>query len=116
MKILIDTNKPEQVAELLDLLKKKDTSTKPTPEARFAELIQELEFVTNKSYPDSEFYFKGKDVYFEHDKKTKYLWCDYDKIWSVFEKEYGMKYEEIQVFIKEQVTEHLKLKDITPYC
>ena len=48
MLITIDTNRPEQVAELLDLLKKKDTSTKPTPEARFAEIVEGLKIGTKK--------------------------------------------------------------------
>ena len=53
MLITIDTNRPEQVAELLDLLKKKDTSTKPTPEARFAEIIKGLKIRTAINLPDS---------------------------------------------------------------
>ncbi|MHB8410271.1 MAG: hypothetical protein ACYDHY_19740, partial [Acidiferrobacterales bacterium] len=42
------------------------------------------------------------------------LWCDYYKVWLDFEKEYGMNYEQIQAFIKVQVEEHLKFKDVTP--
>ncbi len=118
MKILIDTNKPEQVAELLKFLKveKQDIAPhKPTPEARFAQLIQGLRIETKKGYPDSDFYCKSNDVYFEHNKKRKILWCNYYKVWAVFKKEFDMKYDEIQAFIKVRVARHLKMKDVTPY-
>lgn len=117
MLIIIDTNNPEQVAELLTFLKvrKQDdpiASPKPTPEARFAEIIEGL--ITKYGYYSGSIsYVKGNDTYFEHNK-YKFLWCDYRLVWSVFEKEYNMNYHQIQAFIKVQVEKHLNIKDVTP--
>ena len=66
-------------------------------EDRFLELIDDLEV---KNYPDSVFLFKGDFFLFEQDSKNDRFWVNYYEIWSVFESEYHMNYEEIQSFIK----------------
>lgn len=108
-----DGNKITHARKLLSQLKSSEL-LKPTPEARFAEIVEGLKIGTRKDYPNSDFYVKGNDTYFEYDKKIKHLWCDYENVWRIFEKEYGIKYDEIQAFIKVQVAKRLNIKDITP--
>jgi hypothetical protein len=45
-----------------------------------------------------DFYKEGKYL-FEQDLKNEKLWVDYKNIWSVFQKEYRMDYNQIQTFI-----------------
>ena len=76
------------------------------------ELIDDLEIkVDEEKYPYSIFFFKEDKLLFEQDSRSDVFWCNYDKIWSVFEKEYHMKYEEIQSFIKDMMEKHLKMSD-----
>lgn len=84
-------------------------------EHRFKEILQGLEIKINlRKYPDSIFFFKEDDFYFEYDFKNKNFWVSYDKVWRVFENEYSMKFSEIQSFIKTQVEQGFKLEGITP--
>ena len=46
---------------------------------------------------------------FQQDKKYKYLCCDYDYIWSVFEKEYSYIYSDVQSLIKSWLEDELKM-------
>lgn len=45
--------------------------------------------------------------------KKQYLWCSYMNVWSVFEKEFSMNYDQIQALIKDVVEEHFKCKGLT---
>ena|SRR3970040_1586539 len=84
-------------------------------EDRFLELIDDLEIkIDKKIYPKSTFFFKGDVLLFEQDSKNDTFWCNYYEIWSVFGKEYHMKYEEIQSFIKNMMERHFKMKVFTP--
>lgn len=51
---------------------------------------------------------KGKCL-FQQDYINHNFWCDYDEIWSFFEKNYSSNYTDIQTFIKKLVIEHLHL-------
>jgi hypothetical protein len=66
-------------------------------------------------YPDYIFFFKGNNSWFEYNTKNKYLYCSYEFVWSVFEKEFGLKYDEIQLLIKTLVEEYFECTDITPF-
>lgn len=44
--------------------------------------------------------------------KDGFLYVTYRKIWSVFEKEFGLSFYETQMFINNMVREYLFLKDI----
>lgn len=90
-----------------------EAAKKPSPEERFWELMNGCEIRTDfKQYPDSVFFFKGDRCWFELEKDT--LWCAYNPVWSVFEIEYGMKYEDIQRLVKNQVEQHFKMTGVTP--
>lgn len=74
----------------------------------------------NKDFPDMV-YYKNKDgkYLFEHNLKNGTLYVSYSNIWSIFEKKYNMKHNEIQVFIKDMVCKHLNWKECAPiliYC
>ena len=86
---------------------------KPTKEERFLELINGCEIKIDKAkYPNSVFFFKGDKYFFEIEKQ--YLWCSYVNVWSVFESEFKLGYDEIKSLIKSMVEEHFKMKGVTP--
>ena len=84
-----------------------------TPEGWFKHLLNQLKEETNPKYSNYIFFVKDKEIYMEYNEKYGYLWCSYDKIWSVFESEFGMNYEETQEFIKDMVEEHYNLRGLT---
>ena len=67
-----------------------------------------------EKYPDSLFSFtKNGGVLWEYDRKKKIVWLRWLLIWSFFEKEYGIEYQQIQVFTKGLLEEHFKTKGLT---
>ena len=50
---------------------------------------------------------------FDQDIKNKFLYCDYDEIWSVFYKEYCDNYNDVQRLIKSWLEEDEKLNVYT---
>ena len=85
-----------------------------TPKQRLLEILNGCEIKIDKEkYPDSVFFFKSGECYFEIEKQ--YLWCSYMDVWSVFEKEFSLNYNQIQALIKDAVEEHFKCKGLTPY-
>lgn len=59
-------------------------------------------------------YYLGEQWIFQQDFKNGYLWCYYYKVWEVFEKEFGIKYEQIQALQKEVVGKALNCEAFTP--
>lgn len=106
-------------AELANL-KQQVVSIKPEPEKTKEERFWELILQTNQikidkgKYPDYTFGLINDQLLWEYDSKNRRLWLSTPQIWSVFESEYGMKYVEIQSFIKKQVEEYFKCKGIIP--
>jgi hypothetical protein len=74
----------------------------------------QLEVVTSDEYPNSIFYKKNGVVVMEQNKKTKDFWFDYNEIWSIFERFFGMEYKEIQSFLRYWLEETLNLEGFTP--
>ena len=60
-------------------------------------------------------YYIDDQWIFQQDLKNKHLWCYYNKVWGVFEKEFSLKYEQIQALHKEVVTEALNCKEFTAF-
>lgn len=79
---------------------------KPTPEERFWEILKGCVVETSEKYPRSTFLLKDGKFFFEFEKDT--LWCSWNNVWSVFEKEFNMSYNDIQNLINIQVEEHFK--------
>ena len=105
----------EQLKHIDAEVKKMNQPKRPTPAERFWQLCEGLSLKIDKErYPDSVFFFKEDEYQFEYDTANGHLWCRYSSIWTVFEKEYSMKYNDIQSLIKNQVEEHFKCKGVTP--
>ena len=51
---------------------------------------------------------------FEQDWNNKKFYCDYTEIWSYLKSNYSIKYDEIQQFISDRLSEHSKLRVLTP--
>lgn len=82
-------------------------------EEKFLELFQGLEMKSDiEKYPNSVFFFRGDKCILE--KEKHYLWVSYNRIWKIFEDEFGMDYGEIQTFIKSMVEKHFKMTEVTP--
>ena len=104
-------NRQQKIAELKAQIAELE---KITPEARFLELIDGMTVKIDKDkYPNSIFFFKGDKCYFELGNSR--LWVRYVEMWEVFEVEFGMKYDEIQSFIKDQMEKHFRMRGVTPY-
>jgi len=104
-------------------------------EKLFLDLIDGFEWKLDlNEYPNSLFAFKNDDCLFEiyngdglnqkkiianyrfgleQDFKNAAFWFHYDKIWSVFESKFDMKYNDIQSFMKGMVEKHFKIRGIT---
>ena len=70
--------------------------------------------VDRDQYPKSTFWFAGDDLIIEWQHIYGQLWISHSDIWSVFEKEYGLNYNDIQSFIKVEVEKHFKIGSVTP--
>ena len=62
-------------------------------------------------YVDSE--RKPLFMYYQ-DLDIGVVWVDYNRIWSVLEKDFGLKYSEIQGLIEDWLGETYKLRGLTP--
>ena len=58
-------------------------------------------------------YYRDGQWVFQQDIKDKILWCYYYEVWQVFERDFGMKYDEIQALQKDVVGETLNCRDFT---
>jgi hypothetical protein len=109
-------------------------------EKLFLKLIGEFEWGYDvEKYHNSLFGFKGDVFLFEiynsealnqqkiianyrfgleQDLKNHSFWFNYDKIWSVFESKFSMKYTEIKSFMNGMVEKHFKMNGVTTsdYC
>jgi len=96
--------------------------------------------VAHDNYPDSIFWFHDElytrkmklcklsnqkitlpnkisgECLFEQDFNSKYLWCDYNEIWSFFEKNDIYNYDKIQSSIKDILSDTTKFSVFTPRC
>lgn len=110
VEIKLTTEQIQKVLEAQKLVK--------TKEDRFKELIEGIEInkpvVDFEKFPTSIFWFKGDKLYFEYNWKSNFFWVNWSLVWRVFEKEYNMKYSDIQAFMKIMVEEHFKLKGVIP--
>ena len=50
----------------------------------------------------------------EQDEKRGYTFISYDRMWSIFEEEYIMKYKEIQSLMRILLLKHLKRERLKP--
>jgi len=76
--------------------------------------LDQLEIFKSEKYPNSVFFRKNGEVVMLQDKKSKFFWFDYDKIWLFFESFFGMEYQQIQDVLNYWLKETLKLEGYTP--
>jgi hypothetical protein len=109
---VVITLTPEQESKVQQqlALKNKQVSAEDT----FLKMWNGCETRFDFSKSESVFLLKNNEVWFEQDLKYGYLWCHHVKIWSVFETEFGMNYEQIQAFIKDLLERRFKLGSLTP--
>ena len=83
-------------------------------ENHFIELWNGTTNIIDGLYPNSIFLKKDGVILFEQDLKDGWLICNFELVWSIFEKEYNMNYKEIQSFIKNILETRLNCKGLTP--
>ena len=97
---------------------------KLTAEERFMQIYKSLTLKRkihlyvveeDKYYYIGHFYNDEGTILMEYNSKNEFLWCNYDLVWSIFEKEYGMNYDQIQALIKGLVEKDGKFRYVTPY-
>jgi hypothetical protein len=106
--------KIQELEKKIEELKKE--SQKEEMEQWFKSLLNGLEIAINDNKPKSVFYIKNSEIFFElyqGSEKTCFF-CDYNLVWSIFEKKYKLNYYEIQAFIKRMIEQYLKLSKVTP--
>ena len=54
--------------------------------------------------------------YFRQDDKNDRLWCNYNKVWSFFDRKLGLDYTDIQELIHYMVDKTLNCEVNTPSC
>jgi quinol monooxygenase YgiN len=106
--------KIQELEKQIESLKKE--SQKEEMEQWFKSLLNGLEIEINDDYPNSVFYKKNGNIFFElyQDSEKTHFYCDYNLIWSVFNNKYNLNHDETQAFIKDMVEQHLKLGVVTP--
>lgn len=60
------------------------------------------------------YYNKNGEWIFYQDIKNKRFWGEYNRYWSIFQKKFNLRYEEIQEITKLLVEEALKRELVTP--
>lgn len=86
-------------------------------EDEFRDIMKDAIEKTNLNYPNKIYYVdknNNKEIYMEYDQKTKVVWIDYIKLWSIFESKYSLNYDETSEFFKGMLREHYGLRGITP--
>lgn len=80
----------------------------------FLHLFDDLKQVQSKEYKDwILFRYKKGYNFMVYDKKYKDVYIDYDEIWSFFEFNFGLNYQEIQSLTEEWLDEVYKLRGVT---
>ena len=98
---------------IVSLLKPNDLTDKL--EKYFLDTINSCVVKTSKDFPDDRFWVnKEGTIIFRQDPKNGYFWCKYDPFWSFFSKTNHLQTQEIQVFMKYLLGQHLKLEGLTP--
>jgi len=86
-----------------------NNKSKPTGEVlhqRFLDLFNGCE--TKKVDPYHVIRYSKNGIWlFEYDLQKKTLWCSQERVWAVFEREYGLTTEEIKNMMKVMVVHHM---------
>ena len=70
----------------------------------------------SSKYPDSVFYANSdNEIFMEYNKKNENVYISYNKIWSKLELYFPLKYDDIQLIMKDWLEEHYNLRVLKPY-
>ena len=83
-------------------------------EKPFLDLMEGMERKVHPDNPNYILWYKNNQWYFEQGEETSILWCQYDRVWSVFKTNYPPKYADIQLIIRNLMERHYKLRGLTP--
>lgn len=101
--------------EIISLEEKKSRLINMSKDFKFLELMNGCEEISDDEYINSVIWTKNGVNYFELNKKTNKLWCDYDYVWNIFEKEFKMGYTEIKLFISRAMDKYFNFKGLLPW-
>ncbi len=88
-----------------------------TKEQVFMSLIQGMERMEDREkYHNRVFWLKDGYVFFEHEEVTGKLWCSYKHVWSIFETTLGLKYADIQTFIRAMFESQFQIIAVPWFC
>lgn len=101
--------------EVSDIIK--NLYNNDSPEFFIQQVLDKMNIVSLKRYPNIDIYCISDYVYFELDKNkpVKILKCRYKDFWEVLEHKYNLEYENIQELIKILIEDYLKCDVGTPY-
>lgn len=109
--------KQEAIQELKQLEKRKTElqsiiDAKLSPKELFWELMNGCVIYTEPENPNSIFWIKDGEIYFELENSN--LWCRYPKVWKLFEELEGVERKNISLIIKSHVKERFRMKGVIP--
>ena len=99
-----------------DLSLIKNIKSEDPKEQLFIDLIQDCDIRLDQTeYTFRIFMFKDDQYMFEYDWKNSFLWCSYDRVWTIFfsKSKYNMSYQSLQQFISDQLEIHFKFRPFT---
>ena len=84
---------------------------KISAEARFLEMLNGCTVEVSDTYV---IFTKPEGRMFQYNKKNGNFWCQYHRVWSVFETEYGHNWQQFNELVTRMVEEHMNWKGVTP--
>ena len=85
-----------------------------TYEKPFLDLMEGMERKVHPGDPHRILWYKNNQWYFEQDEETGTLWCQINRVWSVFKTNYSPEYTDIQSIIRNLMERHYNLRGFTP--
>lgn len=58
-------------------------------------------------------FLKNGNYMFQYNWKTDILWCSFDTVWSIFEQQFEMSYQDQQHFILDKVEKYFNFRPFT---
>ena len=67
----------------------------------------------HKDYHNSVFYVNSdNEIFMEYNEKNEYIWISNNKFWSKLELYFPLKYNDIQLIMKDWLEEHYNLRGL----
>ena len=121
MKIIITESQFKRLIENIIKEEKsdvvKDLEKRWAMEDEFRKIMKDVIEKENPLNLDIIFYVDKNDpteIYMEYDQTSRYVWINYEKLWSVFESKYGLNYQKTKDFFKGILKRDYNLRGVTP--